>query len=236
MALSGSTDISYTASQIINAALRQCGIGLNGETPTAQETNDTLQALNMIIKAWGPKGLKLWARKTQSITLVASDADYTIGPTGDVAVARPLDIVSAFRRDTNSIDTPLTAMSREEYRSLSNKSQTGTPINYYYDRQLTSGVLYLWPVPDATAVSNYTVNINYRKPLDDLDATTDDIEIPQEWYRALKWNLAHEMSLEFDLPQNKIALLERKAGMALEEAETADIEDEVSIFFQVDKR
>jgi len=236
MALSASTNHNMTVGEVISAALRVCGIGLNGETATAQETNDTLEAMEGLIKLWSVRGLKLWMRRNQDITMVASDKDYTLGPSGDVTMDRPSDVFNAQLVDSSGNTIPVTPMSREQYRKLSDPTSTGTPTQFHYDPQLTNGTLYLWPVPDATAASTYTLNINYSKPIDDADATTNDLEFPQEWYLALKWNLIKEIMMEYDLPETKQRRIEKFANYYRKEAEGTDIEDNRSLKFRPTRR
>lgn len=236
MPLSASTNWGMTVAQIISAALRQMGIGLNSETATAQETNDTLEALEGLLKLWSVRGLKLWMRRDQSVTLVASDKDYTLGPSGDVTMDRPTDVINAYLTDSNNNNIMVTPMGREEYRMLSDPTSPGTPNQFHYDPQLTNGTLYLWPVPDAAAVAEYTLHINYVKPIDDGDATTNDLEVPQEWFLALKWNLAREMMGEFDVPESKQRRIEKYAKQYREEAEATDIEDNRSIKMKPSRR
>jgi len=53
-----------------------------------------------------------------------------------------------------------------------------------------------------------------------VGALTDELEIPQRWYEAVQFMLAHRMSLE--LPQvavDRIAYLEKQAEKYLFEAE-----------------
>lgn len=236
MAISGSTNFNMTVGDLISAALRQMGIGLSGETATSQETNDTLEALEGLLKLWSVKGLKLWMRRDQSITLVASDKDYTLGPSGDVSMDRPVDVINAYLTDSNSNDIQMTSMGREEYRMLSDKTSTGTPNQFHYDPQLTNGTLYVWPVPDATAAAEYTLHINYVKPIDDGDATTNDLEVPPEWYLALKWNLAKEIMMEFDIPESKQRRIEKYAKEYRKEVEESDIEDNRSVYISPARR
>ena len=236
MPLSGSTDFSMTAGDVVTKALKQCGIGLNGETPTAQETNDALESLNILMKVYAKKGLKIFLKGNQSITLVASKSNYTLGPSGDVTMDRPIEIESAYRRDSNSADTIMTIFSRDEYRNLSDKTSAGTPINLYFNKQLTNSEIDIWPVPTSSDASEYTLEISYRKPADDADATTDDIEFPPEWYRTLIWNLAEEEMESYDLPDKKQRRIKAKAKITLKEAESTDIGDNTSVYFQPNKR
>lgn len=236
MALSASTNHNNTVGDVISAALRLCGIGLNGETATAQETNDTLEALEGLIKLWSVRGLKLWMRRNKDITMVAADKDYTLGPSGDVTMDRPSDVINGTLVDSNGTVLQITGIGREEYRKLSDPTSGGVPTQFHYDPQLTNGVLYLYPVPTAVEAAEYTLNINYTKPIDDADATTNDLEFPQEWYLALKWNLVKEIMMEYDLPETKQRRIEKFANYYRKEAEGTDIEDNRSVKFRPTRR
>lgn len=236
MALSGSTNFNMTAGEIVSSALKQCGIGLNSEVPKAHEINDAMEDLNIIIKAWSKKGLKLWAMGNQSIPLVADKLTYTLGPTGDIVMDRPLELQSAYRSDTDDNDTQMTIFSREEYRMLSNKSSEGAPLQIYYDAQLDNAVMNIWPVPNATDAAEFTIELSWRKPIDDADVTTDDLEFPSEWYRALKWNLTQEIMVAYDLPENRQRRISKLARDSLKDAEASDSSQNTSVFFQPNKR
>ena len=236
MALSGSTNFNMTAGDVVIKALKQCGIGLNSETPTAQEINDALEDLNILIKAWSRKGLKLWLMGNESLTLTAAKNNYTLGLTGDVVMDRPVEIQSAYRNDSNNISTQMTIFSREEYRMLSDKTAEGTPLNIYFDPQLDNSEINIWPVPNAVDAAEFTIELSWRKPADDADAVTDDLEFPQEWYRALKWNLAQEIMGEYDIPEEKQRRITTLANKSLKEAESVDISSNTSVFFQPNKR
>ena len=95
---------------------------------------------------------------------------------------RPLQILTAVRRTIETIDSELSPMLLEEYEALPNKVADGTPMQYYYEPQLTDGVIYLDTEPsDATQV----IRIVYLSPIEDFDATTDTPDFPQEWFSPL---------------------------------------------------
>jgi len=236
MALSGSTDFNMTAGEIVSFALKQCGIGLNSETATAQETNDALESLNMLMKAYSVKGLKIFLTNDKDITLVAAQQKYTLGAAGDVVMDRPNEIQSAYREDTNGLRTPMNVISREEYRMLSDPSAEGVPLSLYYDTQLTLGEMNIWPVPNATDAAEYTLNISWKKPADDADATTDDLEFPAQWYLALGWGLAKQLMVGYDLPKERKYDIKSLSKEALKDAEASDKGDNTSIYFQPNKR
>lgn len=231
MALSGSTDFNMTALDLLKAAYKCARVLSIGGTLTADEVTDGLESMNLILRSWAPHGLKLWQMRDKAITMVADTASLTLGPSGGIVMDRPVDITSAYLRDSNGVDTQLTKMSRDDYRSLSTKASSGMPYGFYYDAQRINGVIYLHNVPRAAEVAEYTLHINYRKPIDDVDASTDDVEIPPEWYRALKWNLAVEIAIENDSPPRTMQRIERMAEQTLQEAKQTDIEFDTSIMF-----
>lgn len=111
-------------------------------------------------------------------------------------IQRPLDIFNVRIKDADDYETPVSVISRQEYMSLSNKSSSGTINQVYYDPQLTNGVLYTWPVCNDV---KYRLLFTMKRPVMDFDADANDADFPQEWLRALKWNLAVELAPEYGL-------------------------------------
>lgn len=119
---------------------------------------------------------------------IAGDSDQA-GGGKDIPI--PVDIISAVLRDSNNNDTVMTPMLLQEYEALPNKtSNTGDPSKYYYERGLTSGVLYWDIIPSDTTK---TVQLVYLQILEDFDAAANTPDFPQEWYRALVYNLALDL-------------------------------------------
>lgn len=237
MALSGSSNYNLNREEMIIEGYGVLGIGSEGESLTARESTDGATALNMILKSLHNLGVNMWSVKTEEITPILNQQTYTLGEAGaDVTMDRPLDILEVYYRETASTtDTPIIKNSREEYWYLSDKSSTGLPVSFYYDAQLILGEFNIWPVADANVVSDYTYQVIYRKPIDDLDLVTDDIEIPQEWYRAIKFMLAADLSYNMGFDRLDRASFEQKAEILKKEAMDYDIEH-TSIFFQPEER
>ena len=234
MALSGSTDFSYDRDTLIQDAFALIGVGVDGETLQTADTNKGSRALNSLVKSWSIYGPMLWSRKTDSLTLTTDTASYTLGPSGDKVMDRPIRILQAWRRDSNSLDIPLEIITRSTYNDLSDKTTTGIPSQVYYDRTLTNGTLYVWPVPNSTQASEYTVRFEYHDPFDDLDSATDDFEFTQEWYLALLYNLAAILADFYGLSPTERGMLRRSAKQYLDDALSADTEDE-STYFEYDQ-
>lgn len=224
-----------TALIIIDAALRAIR-GKDAEiASTTQQRTDALEALNFLVTSWQAKGMQVWCQKQGTHGLTASTASYTAGPSGDVNIARPMSIQMAWLRDTNSKETPMRTGGREEYNSFTDKTTTGTPIFLYYDPQYdlpatnsganAKGKIYLWPTPDANAVTNFDLYFIYTRPIQDFSASSDSLDFPQEWYNAVKWNLAAEIMSEYGLPVIEQDRIKAHAKDALELVEGWDREE-----------
>lgn len=196
MATSGSTNWTVTRNDVIKAALRQINAIATGETPSADEISEASEALNFMVKGWQSEGIGLWLVDTGTITLVADQQSYTMGSGGDVSIVRPLEIIEArFYNATSENETPMFAISWDEYMSYPDKATTGTPTNYHYKPNLSLGVFYIWPVWDDT--TSDTIKFSFKTEVEDFDAVADNPDFPKEWFRALKYNLAVELSPEY---------------------------------------
>lgn len=229
MATSGSTDYSISRNNLIKQALRIIGATASGETPNADEVSEANEVLNQMLKAWSADGVHLWKRTEVSNTLIVGKDKYLIGPSGDIDTTRPLKVQYAFRRDTSNKDTELYRISMDEYWRLPNKTRSnGTTTTYAFDPQLGNAVLYVWPPMSA---ASHTIFLQCDMPIEDMDASTDDLELPQEWYQALKWSLAAELAAEYSQDLSFVSFLTQKAEMERQRVLDFDIET-TSIFIQ----
>jgi len=145
---------------------------------------------------------------------------------------RPIKIVNIYRRDTSGNDIPLSPpIARDTYEALPDKDLQGTPNSYYYDPQITQGGLYVWPTADDD--KNHILFVVFQRTIEDMDASTDDFDLPQEWAETISYNLAVRIAPKFDAPLR--ADTKETAKELKEELETWDSEP-VSIFFQPDLR
>ena len=201
MAVSGSTDFSVNRDQLINDALELIGAKAPDESMTNSELQSASRTLNMMLKTWQTDGLQLWLRRSVSVPLVTSQSTYTMGPSGaNVTVGRPLRILKVMRKDTSNNEVEVFKLAQAEYKEQTPKTSTGIPVSYYYDPQLTNGNLYIWPTPSSSEASEYTLDVLYHKPTDDMDAATDDFEFPQEWFETIKYGLAIRLAPIYGLP------------------------------------
>jgi hypothetical protein len=211
MATSGSYNFTMSANDIVNAALRQTGRFAAGQTIPADDINNALQALNIIVKAMVKNQLPLWCISKLNFPTVIGQQSYNLATLS--GMPRPLRVLYGFIRDSAGNDTTLSLVSRDDYNQLGSKASQGTPNQAYYDPQLTNGALYLY---DAPVDTTHTIHLDLQRQIQDFDILTDNPDFPQEAHHMLKWCLADEIALEYLTPQDIRADIKAKAGAAYE--------------------
>jgi hypothetical protein len=158
-------------------------------------------------------GIELTAGTRQWTTIVSVDTTtqvtITTGLTGAAAagntvftytskINRPLDILYGTNIDystTSLTETQIDMISHDQYYKLPAKTTDGLPNQMYYNKQEIGANpyysnLYLYPVPsDVKKIVTFT----YLDSIQDLDSSTDDIDLPQEALYPLAFNLACEL-------------------------------------------
>lgn len=181
-----------TAYEIITQASKKAGILGVGQTLTNEDTNDALIDLNNMIGQWRRKRWLLW--HLLDVAFVSTGAQfYTVGPGGNYNIPRPDRIEAGFLRQVtqpnpNQIDYPLKILpSREDYNRIAIKQLQSFPEWLFYDSVFPIGILYPWPVPQA---SIYEVHITVKDTLLAYPDLKTDIALPPEYKPALIYNLA----------------------------------------------
>lgn len=176
-----------TVLDICTDALREAGVVAIDDEASAEEITIAIRHLNRMMKSWQNKGHNLWTVTSLSET-ATTNASYTLTP------VRPHSIVNVRWKNTSGYEIPLTPITRDEYDNLPNKSATGQPVQWYFDRQREAAKLYVWPVP--SSVTTETLEITYHREVEDM-ASSDTVDAPGEWYEAIVMNLALRMCNAF---------------------------------------
>lgn len=243
MATSGTTTYALTRDQIIQFALRKIGVLELGVTPNATEVTNAAQALDMMIKSWITKGIKLWTLQQVVIPLTASQSSYIIGPTGalptpDIIADKPMKLMQAWLRNTTvtpNNDIPLMVISQQEYNKFGSKFSTGTSNAVYLEVGRDTSKVYTYLTPDTTAAATYDLYLQTQRTIQDAGISTNNLDFPSEWLYALGWNLAAELSTDYGVDAERIQYIEAKAAKFLTEVEDFDTEYN-SIYLQPDLR
>ena len=210
---SGDSSFNPVRDSLVKASLRLVGAYNSNDDPTPGQMVDATEAINLMLHSWQVDGF-LWLQKFALLTLVPGQASYAIGSgSTDTCVysdggsaSRPTRITSACYRNSSGFDLPMTAISRNDYMALSNKSTPGRPVEYFYDPQQVKGTLTVWPVPTEAA----TLFLTMDRGIYDLVNDTDTVDVPQEWLRAIKWGGACEIAPEYAVPAGELVNLENR--------------------------
>ena len=226
------SNFQLTTSQIINGALRICGVVDPEESATTNQISTATEALNAMIASWENEGLPLWKTQEHVLSLTGNQNQYTI------STDRPLEVTNVILRNvttpTAPIDITMVRLSREEYWLLGNKQATGYPTQWYYEYGSNSGSVYLYPTPDTSIASQLQLIMYYQAPFSSVASSSDVPDFPSEFMQALKWGLAAQIMHEYNLPIPKMQMVEKRAEKEKEDAFGFNIEH-TSIYFNWSK-
>ena len=185
-----------TAGDIINGSLRLLGVLAEGEVPSAETSQDALNAMNQMIDGWNTERLSVFSTQDQVFTWPSGQLNRTLGPSGDFVGNRPvlLDDATYFVDPGTGVSYGIKFINQQQYDGIAVKSVTST-------------------YPQVIFVNNTFPNIDmfvYQRPTRDLTwhfisveeltqpanlATT--LHFPPGYLRAFRYNLACEMAPEF---------------------------------------
>jgi hypothetical protein len=222
MATSGTTtfESSFFIDDIITEAYERIGMfdysGNNIKTAR--------RSLNILFQEWANRGLHYWEVANNSITLVAGKSEYTMfrssadGTSDATAVFGVDDVLEAVYRTSDSVDFPLTKINRSGYQGLSNKTQTGTPTQYWVQRFIDRVTITLYLTPGSTEAGNF-LNYYYVKRIQDAGAYTNEADVPYRFVPCMVAGLTYYLSQKFapQRTQELKLLYEDELKRALEE-------------------
>lgn len=197
---------TITLGDLCTEALHECGAVGVGQTPLAEDLTGAWARLQFMLQEWERKRWLVFALTTLSVTSTGATS-YTVGPSGSLNTGatsvRPDRIESAFLRQItqsapNQIDYPLTQLqSREDYNRIALKSLVSFPSAFFYDTAWPLGVIYPWPVPQATI---YALHVTVKVQLPFAFATrATTFSLPYEYYSAMMYNLALRLRPKYGL-------------------------------------
>ena len=205
MATSGTTSFNITIDETIEEAYERCGVRTN----SGHDIKSARRSLNLLFSEWGNRGINLWKVKSKTETLVNGQVTYNTPSDCN-------DVLEAVVTVSGGTQQTLTKVSRSEYIAIPNKTSTGTPSQYYVDRQLTPTIsLYL--APDTSAVTN--IFYYYLARIEDVGAYTNTSDMPFRFFPCMVSGLAFYLSQKIapDRVQALKLLYEDELKRALDE-------------------
>jgi len=195
-----------TVRQHLKRVLQMIGAVAAGETPTADEIADGMLTLNAMVEEWAAQGMTMYAVTRYTKVIVASQASYTIGPSGgDITAPWPYRIESALLRDTSAdpdLEVPLNILNLQEWQALTQRATTGTwPTDLYYNASFPLGTIYLYPI--GTSVDR-TLVLDLPVPVSSFTDADTVISLPPGYEKTLRYNLAKELCAEYGRPVDPV--------------------------------
>lgn len=190
---------SYPAltEQVVRRALRIVGAYQSTNSPRPEQLSDAIYTLNVMLKTWSIEGF-LWLRQFITVTLVAGQNSYTLGPNGTPAIDRPTHVFTANKKNSSGSEIPMIALTRTDWFNVPNKTSNGVPVQYYYDPQTINGILYVWPTPQTGTTDVIVLDVDRQ-----LDIQLDNLnqfDFPPQWTDAITYGLAARLAPEYGVP------------------------------------
>lgn len=192
-----------TALTLITDALLDLGVLADEETPSASQVQGGLRKLNNMIDAWNIENLLVYGSTAYTLPLIANQGSYTIGVGGNLNIARPSNITSAYIRDTSQAisqrqDIPLYIFNNQEWQDISFKGMTGTyPYQGVWFNETSPLITaYVTPIPTG---STYQLVFWANGIISNMTAN-DTITLAPGYKRALTANLAIELAGSYQVP------------------------------------
>lgn len=183
MATTGTTDFFPATSDLVMSAFAR--LQMRRTEVTQQHLLDAQQEANFLQVTFCNLQPNLFTSQLLSVPLVSGTATYAL-PTYLISFMA----VYLSNNDTG-IDRILGPVSTYEYAALPNKTTSGQPNQYWFNRQVTPEIT-LWPVPDA---DNLTLKLRYLKQIEDAGMPNGTApQIPYRWIDAFVAGLAARLA------------------------------------------
>ena len=191
-----SQQVKITARELIRRSLILIGALGQGENPTDQEADDALKTLNEIVDKWNVEALMITSNKYIKFNLTNKKI-YTIGAGGDIPELRPPSgLLGAYYNMPNTsgvISVPVQVITENQYNSITLKDlQVNIPSQVFYRNSSPLAEIYVYPISnEGKLVLNVSNQFLAFNNLDDI------IDLPSGYVKALRYNLAVELSTEY---------------------------------------
>jgi len=219
MATSGSADFDLDVADVIEEAYERCGL----EVRTGYDAKTARRSLNLMFSDWANRGINLWTVEQATLTLISGTATYTSAN----GLASPMNDILEVAVRRSGTDFDINRISRGEYLNVPNKTTTGRPSQFYFNRQ-TSPEITLWPTPDSSSDQLVYYYITRIEDADTLQNTTD---VPYRFLPCMVSGLAYYLSVK-KAPE-RVQLLKAVYEEEFQRAADED-EDRVSLKLQPD--
>lgn len=185
-----------TAGDIINGSLRLLGVLAEGEVPSAETSQDALNAMQQMIDSWNTERLSVFSTQDQVFTWPAGQLNRTLGPSGDFVGNRPvlLDDATYFVDPGTGVSYGIKFINQQQYDGIAVKTVTSTyPQVIFVNNTFPDIEMFVYPRPTRDLTWHFISVEELTQPA--TLATT--LHFPPGYLRAFRYNLACEFAPEF---------------------------------------
>lgn len=209
MATSGSFAFDPTFASILDEAAERAG--MDPASLNQKHITSARNSLNYMLVDWAARdGDPLYRIDTVSTT-VASGTNTLALAAGAYDV---LDLMIDVDQDNN--ERHLRRVSRQDYLSLTDKTEVGDPTMYYVDMAtLNTPTITFWPTPNSTI----SVRYDYMRYHETLGALSETLDVHRPWLEAIVSGLALRLAEKYNM--ERVGYLMPKAEAAYQTARRA---------------
>jgi hypothetical protein len=182
-----------TAIDILKRSMRMLGVFSTGEEPSADETADGLTTLNALIGTLSNSSM-VYAKTLNSISVSASTASITVGPSGTTITPRPVRVLEESYILIGSDSYPLQVLTLQQYNSISDKTSEGTPEAIHVQADMPNITISFWPVPSDAV----TLKLWSDKLIASTLSAATVLSLPPGYEDALAYLLAEAIAPEYE--------------------------------------
>ena len=189
---------TYTAGDQITRSLRLLGVLAEGETPTADMSQDALVTMNQMLDSWNTERLSVFSTQDQTFLWPVGEIMRTLGPTGDFVGNRPvlLDDATYYRDPQTNVSYGVKFINQQQYDGIAVKTVTSTyPQVLFINMTFPDVTMYIYPKPTRTLEWHFISVEELSQPA----TLTTQLHFPPGYMRAFAYNLAMELAPEYGI-------------------------------------
>lgn len=189
-----------SARELIRRSLLTLGAIGEGDPPSSEQVQDAFDLLDEVVEDLNLQPATRVFLRRLTHTLTIGTETYTIGPTGAIVSAIPVEAIdhASYIMPATTNEIPVHVFtSRRPWELITIKSQTGTiPLGLLFEETEPNHTITLWPVPAAAGtLVLYTVSAVQR--FADLDT---QYQLAKGFGQVMRLQLAIAAGPSFHLP------------------------------------
>lgn len=218
--------LSTSVGDLCAQALKEAGAVGIGQTPNAEDMNDTWARLQWMLQGWQQERYLIYHLVTRTVISTGQITPYTLGPGGQISngalglVTRPDRLESAFFiQYTNSPNGPIRyplklLPSMENYNRIALPDLQTFSLVAFYDPAYPMGQLYVYPWPNGGGI--YGIGVTMRESLPtSFPSLATLITLPPVYFNAIMLNLALAIRPKFGIATAEGDVLPQAAKRSL---------------------